>query len=108
MNFGKDPDDRNWEWWKALDDEFEITGRGNVRYRQIHQEASTRFAIRDSLHQIKPLPERPDWMEPRRFTLLTRQERRIMREGIERIPCSCESAELMTDEFIADAQGCLF
>lgn len=103
---GVDPDGENWEWWKKLDDEFEITGRGNVRYRQIQEEAPTRFAIRESLHQIKPVPERPEWMDPRRFTLLHRQEKKILRDGIRRVPCSCESAELMTDEFIANAQGC--
>lgn len=105
---GKDPDGNDWEWWKQLDDEFQIFGRDRIRYRDIHKEAPTRFAIRESLHHIKPAPERPDWMEPRRFMLLRRQEERILREGIKRVPCSCESAELMTDEFIAEAQSNLF
>jgi hypothetical protein len=47
-------------------------------------------------------------MEPKRFTLLRRQEERIIREGIKRVPCSCESASLMDDDFIADAQEVLF
>lgn len=105
---GVDPDGMDWEWWKSLDDEFQVTGKGKVRYRQIQEEAPVRFAIRDSLHSIKPMPRIPDSMDPYRFKLIRRQEERIMREGIKRVPCSCESAELMTDEFIAEAQPCLF
>lgn len=100
MLTGVDPDGSDWEWWKRLDDEFQINGRDRIRYRQIHQEAPTRMAIRESLHQIKPMPSRPEWMDPRRFTLVRRQEEKILREGIRRVPCSCESAELMTDDYI--------
>ncbi len=102
-----DPDGRDWEWWKKLDDEFAIRGRGEASYRTVQKEAGTRFAIRDSLVNIVPLPDRPDWMEPRRFKLVLQQERKILREGIKRVPCSCESAELMTDEYIAEKQECL-
>jgi 3'-phosphoadenosine 5'-phosphosulfate sulfotransferase (PAPS reductase)/FAD synthetase len=102
-----DPDGRDWEWWKELDDAFQINGRRAVRYRQIQAEAPMRFAIRESLTQIKPLPRSEEY-DPRRFKLVLRQESKILREGHVRVPCSCESAALMTDEYILEKQGCLF
>jgi 3'-phosphoadenosine 5'-phosphosulfate sulfotransferase (PAPS reductase)/FAD synthetase len=105
-----DPDGNNWEWWKRLDDQFQIRGRDQVRYRQIEAEAPMRMAIRDSLVQIKPLPRSEEW-DPNRYQKVLRQEKRIIREGHQRIPCSCESAALMTDEFVLKVeakQGCLF
>jgi 3'-phosphoadenosine 5'-phosphosulfate sulfotransferase (PAPS reductase)/FAD synthetase len=103
----QDPDGRDWEWWKELDDKFHMRGRDAISYRQVQAEAPMRLAIRESLTQIKPLPRSADY-DPRRFKLVLRQEEKILREGHRRIPCSCESAELMTDEFIAEAQGSLF
>jgi 3'-phosphoadenosine 5'-phosphosulfate sulfotransferase (PAPS reductase)/FAD synthetase len=102
-----DPDGNDWEWWKDLDERFSVRGRGAVSYRQIQAEAPMRFAIRESLVQIKPLPRSADY-DPRRFKLIRRQEEKIIREGHRRVPCSCESAELMTDNFILEAQGSLF
>jgi hypothetical protein len=107
MTNESDPDGNNWEWWKQLDDQFQIRGRGEASYRQVQAEAPMRFAIREALTQIKPLPRSDDY-DPHRYKLILRQEEKIIREGRKRTPCSCEAAELMTDDFVLDAQGCLF
>lgn len=89
------------QWWIDMQKKYGAFKVKGASYEEIWKEAPVRFAIRDALQQERE-PVCPEGFDAYRFKLLIRQERRVLKEGLVRIPCSCEQAELMTDEYILE------
>jgi hypothetical protein len=82
------------QWWLDLQDKYGDFRQGGTSYRQILAEAPTRMLIRDALISGQTLVC-PGGFDPRRFTLITRQEERLLREGRKAFACSCERVGIL-------------
>jgi len=100
-------------WWIQIQDKYGAFKSG-TDYEQLWREAPIREQIRKALMSggslisgvgFGEVPPCPEGFDPYRYKLLIRQEKRVCKEGIARISCNCEAAELLSDEYILDLEA---
>lgn len=87
------------QWWLDIQDRFgNFRGNRNAPMRLVFAEAAVRMTIIRPAVAAGQAPELPPGFDPRRFTLLVRQERKRLVEGPTGFSCACEASQAFVDE----------